>query len=158
MTIVREYDTNNIDIKPKPVPKRQDTCEEVTIESVNEVTPALHHNRIKSPTVATKVTKTETNNNTDIPLSSPKPSDTNEGYQIVKANQKPMKMRIQRQFNDPDSRVIALRGQHGGFNGAQDDMEREMEKRKFDWEKEVGKNSQSYIRCLLVFQVSGNST
>ena len=157
VTIVREYDTNNIDIKPKPAPKRQDTGEEVTIESVDEVTPELHHNGIKSPTTATELTKTETDNNIDIQISSPKSNDTQEGYEIVKANQKPMKIKIQRQFNDPNSRVIALREQHGGFNGVQDDMEREMEKRKLDWEKEVGKNSQSYtffvylcFKCLLI--------
>ena len=80
--------------------------------------------------------QTGISNNTDTPVSTPKSNGTSTGYEVVRSH-KPMKIRIQREYDHPNSKVIAIRGKHG-FNGVQDDMEREMERRKMDWEKEVG--------------------
>ena len=56
VTIIREYDTNNIDIEQKPAPKRQDTSEEVTIESINEVTPQISETKNSNNETTTTAT------------------------------------------------------------------------------------------------------
>ena len=47
-----------------------------------------------------------------------------------------MKIKIQKGYSSPNNKAVAIYG-HPGFNNVQDDMEREAERRKMEWEKEV---------------------
>ena len=165
VTIVREYDTKNIDIHQKPAPKRQNTSEEVTVEYTDDVKHEPRTNEAKSSssssTSSSSSSSSSSSNTTgttagpvrtaskeiDIPQSNVHPN--NEGLYTVKTiNKKPMKIKIQKGYsNSPNNKAVAIYG-HPGLNSVQDDMEREAVRRKMEWEKEV---SQWLLLCALCY-------
>lgn len=176
--IVREYETNPEEDTSSTISQTRmrprdkvnnnqisiDNVEEVTVEEVQGPNTQTNHNNnldtqnmrnsvevdYPDPDAKALVVSTNAERNTG---QRPKAEDMNhvraeQNPERQLVSRKPIRIKIKRDFDrDPGRGVVAIRG--SGYNGVQDHMERELERRKMDWEKEVRELSLGYFFAFL---------